>query len=237
MKIIRLGVAILSLAYVAHGATNEAYEITSYFPDKGIVGIKYGAVRTNRPFSSFSPAEQQQITDWLTDKGFESKLRVELEKVEQDGEVGRMGSHKIISYNITFENRSEVPLSGIKAEYRIFFEAGRCEIFGKTKALPWYTPGEFKFDLEASEARTFSTEEIHIRNGPGSGGRPVEGGHMALEYKAKFIGLHVNVSRTGRTGIRTERKFQDEAPPQEEWVQWRLLKNPGIFSGTSSDTF
>ena len=186
-----------------------------------LVGFARGETLDSKDSPLGGNATDVRSDAMLADKGFESKLRVELEKVEQDGDVGRSGAHKVVSYNITFENRADVPITGIEVNYRMFFEAGKCEIFGKTKLWPWFVPGDLKLDLAAGESRTISTQPLHLRNGPGPG-RP--GSDMAMEYKGRFHSLYLCVARKDQLGKMIERSFDDGEPPdKEDWEKWRKM--------------
>ena len=228
MKIIRLSFTILSLAYISRGATNEAYEITSYFPDKGIVGIKYGAVRTNRPFSSFSSTEQQQITDWLEDKEFQNGgLSVEITKKKDRKKTG-LGETMDVTYVITLENRSEVDFSNIEIESRVFYEEQRG-----SQEIQHAPQKNERLSLAAGETRTIQTKTAVIRDekqvSPGFGssysfntpggtisGDNSFGGAPTVYYKDRLLGMALYISKKNRYGENIRHEFEEGNIPDRK---------------------
>jgi hypothetical protein len=237
MKIIRLSFAILSLACIAHGATNEAFEITSYFRTRGIVGIEYNGVRTNRPFSSFSSAEQQQITDWLADEEFKgSGLSVEIEEHKTstksdyaDGDGQTKGTAETIFYEVTVVNNTDAVLNNMQIECRTFY-------LGDITRSQWAGVGVDKYcrinrvtlSIVPGEARRFNTSDVSIRNlktdFPSSQGRP-----QATRYtKDDLEGLVVSVSRKDRNGEVHSKTYENGSPPNErDWGKYSQSARQG----------
>jgi hypothetical protein len=239
MKIFRLGFAILSLACIAHGATNETFEITSYFPDTGKVEIKSGAGRTNRPFSSFSSAEQQQITTWLTDREFKnSGLSVEIEKKEKTRKT-EQGEVDDVLYMIALENRSEVDFKDVKITYRIFYETQDGQ--AGSKKVKRSVAGESRIDLSHGQLRTNQTQRVSLRDEkeitPGFGGYSFSfntpggsqsvssggyGGAPTVYMKDRLIGMYLCISKRDRNGNNIEQEFEEgRVPDKEDWAEYR----------------
>ena len=140
MKVTRTGLAVLLIAGMAQAAS--AFEIKAYSPSKGTVEIQSGSEYTNRPFSSFSAAEQQQITGWLADKEFQSTfgLSISAEQKKKTNKISAFldpsqkledgglemtfteGEVSSVSYVIKLENLSQVEFHNLVMEYRIFYE-------------------------------------------------------------------------------------------------------------------
>ena len=234
MKIIRLSFAILSLAGIAHG---EAFTITSYVPNKGIVGIEYNGGRTNRPFSSFTAVEQTRITDWLADQEFESSgLSVEIEekktrtRSDHSDDMGGQtkGTTEIIFYEVTVANNTHVVLNDIQIECLTFYLLDITQS-QRTNLLMQAKPGWDKYcridqialSIAPGETRKFNTSSVMIRNlktdfpsidrFPGS-----------TNYtKDDLEGFCVSVSRKDRTGEVHSKTYEKGRPPNERnWVDY-----------------
>jgi hypothetical protein len=205
-----------------------AYEITSYTPKDGLVGVKTGTVRTNRPFSSFSPEEQQNINAWLADYSFKaSGLRVKISKKKTKNDVEektthgplvstRRGQAETIDFEIILENRSAVPLSGIQLESRVFFEKKDGNNERKL-----YSTKTASINLAPGEVYTLSLDPLVLRNEsiqtpevPTTGGyyegKPTVYNRDALE------GVRVRLTRTDRNGEVVERLVEDGNPPEDK---------------------
>ena len=233
MKIIRLSFAILSLACIAHGATNEAFEITSYFPDTGKVGITSSEGRTNRTFSSFSAAEQRKITGWLADEEFRgSGLSVEIEEnktrsaySEEFGHVKTKGSTETVSYEVTVVNNTDVVLNNIQIECRTFYlqDITQSRRTKTTQANPGGDKcciiQQVTWTIAPGETRKFNTSSVSIRNLKTDGG---SGNNSYTDYtKDDLEGFSVSVSRKDRNREVHSKTYEKGSPPNErDWEKY-----------------
>ena len=247
MNIIRLSFAILSLACITYGATNETFEITSYFPGNGEVGIKSGAGgRTNRPFSSFSEAEQQQITAWLADKEFQNGgLSVEITEKKTTNSKGLgnlIGQIEDVSYAVSLENRSEAGFSDVQIESRMFYKTKVGDV-----ETQYCSVKLDRLSLSAEESRTVETTSLQLRDGrtrstqamdafgttvtlsgvPGGPSFTTGGSSMKSEsadwkytpptqYKDRFLGMYLCVSRKDRNGNIIKQEFEEGRVPDKK---------------------
>lgn len=239
MKTIRLGLILLFVAGFARGEATSALEIKSYSSKDGVVIIKSGAGATNRPFSSFSTEEQQQITDWLADREFKSSgLNVEIEKSEASDEVKKLdfseprvafrrGETKTVTYSVVVENRSVVPFNNIRLDSRLFIESMVAKsklktCFTETKTLS-LAPGEKqKVSLRPALIRD---ELIQVSDQVVSG--TVRSGDPTVHNQDRLVGMYLCVSKKDQNGSAIEHKFEDgNVPDEKRWADYRTLESP-----------
>lgn len=244
MKIIRLGLAALLFAGMAQAG--EEIQIISYFPDKGTVCVDQGAGKTNRPFCSFTDAEQKKITGWLADREFEnSGLSVTIEekkttkenKSPNDSKGGRCsGEVNYISYVITLENRAKVSFKDVSVNARIFYETYEKQARAKTVNI--LKESSETISLSPGETRTVKTKAVPIRDqkivyegqimessgvtvsGP-SGLMTVGGGDTLVGPPTRYMrdrlkGLYLCVSKQDLNGKTTIHEFENGNPPEKE---------------------
>ncbi|NOU35943.1 MAG: hypothetical protein HOO88_04155 [Kiritimatiellaceae bacterium] len=244
MKTIRLWFAVLLIASMAQAA--EKFEIISYFPDKGTVWVNQGAGQTNRPFSSFSVAEQQKINGWLAAKTFknDSALLVDIRQEKRSEDIDkidsgdsrtdgkkrttkyfhRTGTQDVIAYTITLKNLSEIVLSDITVEYQLFYEADDGGDKTKKKERARVQIAELRPEC----AQTNRTTEIALRDEQVEtyensfvrrdiGSKEVKG-FRHIYNKDQLKGLYVCVSTLDENGdlIKREHKI-GRVPGEEEW--------------------
>ncbi len=227
----KAGVMVLlaaGLIWADGNPSPAAYEITSYNPKDGLVGVKTGTVRTNRPFSSFSPEEQQNINAWLADYSFKaSGLRAKISKkktktdVEEKKARGRLtetrrGQSETIDFEIILENRSAIPLSGIRLESHVFFEKkdgdNERKLYSTKAASIDLAPGEvYALPLDPLVLRNESIQTPDFSDGDYMWhGKPTVYNRDALE------GVRVRLTRTDRNGEGVERLVEDGNPPEDK---------------------
>ena len=238
MKITRTGLSVLLIAGMAQAAA--AFEIKAYSPSKGTVEIRSGSEYTNRPFSSFSAAEQQQITDWLADKEFQSSsgLSIETEKKEVRQPLDKMGKGsrvegKIaeVSYTITLENRSEAALENIEVAYQIFYK--QCEYSTSETKQNMRRTGTEHITLAPGSTRTLETITVSIRDGrilpitqettisTPFGSSSFVTGPPTTYLRDRLGGLYLCVSKKDASGKSIEREYMvGDVPEKEEWATY-----------------
>ena len=232
MKITRTGLAVLLIAGMAQASA--AFEVKEYSPSSGTVEIRSGSEYTNRPFSSFSAAEQQQITGWLADKEFQSSsgLSIETEKNEVRQPLDKMGKGPRVegktadvSYTITLENRSEAALENIEVAYQIFYE--QCEYSTKETKRNIRRTGTEHITLAPGSTRTIESSAVPIREGRIL---PIT---QAMDYgpdigppttylKDRLKGLYLCVSKKDANGKSMEREYMvGDVPEKEAWAAYQ----------------
>jgi hypothetical protein len=210
-------------------------------------------------FTSFSKQEQQTILGWLADQEFENAgLDVAIEKKKttkkttfSNNEAGLCGEIDYITYDITLENRAEVPFKKISVFAEIFYQTqdGQEEKKSLVETTDW------TIDLSPGEIRTLKTRTVSLRDerkvspgitsvsgySPGGGfSTSTSGGAPTIFYRDKLVGTTFHVSKKGQDGKRIKHKFEDGNPPDEEKQrEYRISKpNPApvSFAGTKKST-
>ncbi len=231
MKTIRLILAIGFITGLAFSETTNAFEIISYSPDTGIVTINSGIEKTNRPFRSFTADEQQQITDWLTDKKFNALgIRVEIEKKKTTtnhgeyapgGQTTLCGKKDRISYVITLKNQTAVPFENVEINYRIFYKTQ-----DESRKAKRSIANSMRIDLQPEETRSIETQDVDIRDEqivtPGFSitgtlaNEGIDDGWAPTKFmKDRLGGLYLCVSKQGRNGHMIRLEFEDGDVPEE----------------------
>lgn len=101
-------------------------KVVTYTPPNEMVKLNTTAGYKLISFRDFTDESQRTIEHWLADREFKaSGLRIsiepQIEKIKK-AEVEYISDIERVTYTITLENRSAVELSGIEAEYQVFFE-------------------------------------------------------------------------------------------------------------------
>ncbi len=234
MKVIRLALATLFIAGIAQAS--EEFEIKSYSPDTGTVEIKCATGLTSRVFSSFSADDQQKITDWLTDKEFQScGLNIETDKKE-DRTRSRAGERADLSYIVTLKNQTQVEFKNVQIEYRMFYETQS----GESKSKNSKAGSQFYKKLLPGETVSFETAPMLIRNEKimtsGSWSFDYVDARSTVYVKDRFIGMHLCVSKKGRDGKTIEREKEDGLPPEKKsWADYPPPEEKPVTPGTRPD--
>jgi len=252
MKIIRQGIALFLIAGLAQAA--EEFEVKAYSPSSGAVEISCGGEITNRPFNSFSADDQQKITGWLADKEFQSSFGLSITteqqkkrvtenskkvspKTAKKGEGGNkvettVGEFQGVSYLIKFENLSQVEFQNLGMEYRIFYETQE----GSEKTKKYERGMTVCEKLLPGEIWTFETPVITIRaaqkevtNIDWKGTNIMEATKVtrSTSVKDRFKGMHLCVSKKGRSGENIEREcIVGSVPEKENWADYQQQEKP-----------
>jgi|GEM_PF-4252559 len=246
MKVIRLGLILLSVAGVSFCATDGDYEIKAYSPETGIVEIRCGTQYTNRPFSSFSAAEQRKITKLLADKAFEnSDLRITVEKKktadniseENKGRTQRSET-EYVSYVVTLENQTAVEIDHITVESRTFYETDNGTDRTKKVRTERYQvslrPGEKKVmemgfvvirDEVTMSGGGYGIVGVSVSSFGGVQTTTAEKPMNTTRINDRLAGMHLDVSRVDRHGETITREEEDgNPPPKDRWSKYRNSK-------------
>lgn len=253
MKIIRQGIALFLIAGLAQAA--EEFEIKAYSPSSGTVEINCGGKIIDRPFSSFSPAEQKQITGWLADKEFQSSsgLNIAAEQQKKTGETNSLavtpdrskngvnaktiektaGEVQDVSYVIKLENHSQVEFQNLGVEYRMFYETQegsektkKCE--RGTAVCEKLLPGEI-WILETSSVAVREAQKditrVEWKVKDVSVGS--QNTSRLVSVKDRFKGMYLCVSKKGRSGENIERECMvGSVPEKENWSDYQQQEKP-----------
>lgn len=228
----------LALCFIAGVVCGETFEIISYFPKRGNVVIRDDAGQTNRPFSSFSPEEQQKIRSWVIDERFMSSELVERINEQETEEnyfdektlgssrrVTTRGSVKTRSYEVSFKNSTDVDFDDLQIEYRVFFVQDKGHItHAGTYERKLCRAKNIKLSIKAGEVIVSTTPGIEIRNlktdSPATAPGNVPAG--ATSYlKDDLEGLYVCVSRKDKNGIvHTKTYCKGRVPKEKDWEEY-----------------
>jgi hypothetical protein len=219
MKDIRVGFFVLLFAGAVFG---DSFEITSYAPDKGLVEIITGAIRTNRPFISFGTDEQKKIVAWLKDDAFlNAGADVEIEEKSAPGGTPDIKSD--VWHYITIKNCSDVDLEGVKLEGATFFETHDDKM---KLELGRYVLTTQTIDIPAGTTYSYQTKKIGLRDACETEEVRSEnintGAEICSTYKYhskdRLLGFYLRLSKTDRHGdVVALEHHAGRLPPQKKW--------------------
>lgn len=214
----------------------ETYEIKSYSPQKGVVGIKTSTGVTNLPFSAFTATQQQDIVAWRIDKQFQSSgLRVTIETTKDKQNITtydpqytwQEGTREIVSYAISVDNQTEVEFDEITIDSRIFYATEDGNIKGLRCVI-----GTETFNLAPKHSKLIKTS-VALRDENTFKGLRVENGVIIppaekREYnKDRLIGLYVCARKKDRNGqLMLIEEKDGNVPKKETWEKYKEAPSP-----------
>ena len=226
MKVIGLAVLLLAGSALAGSGLildekdglTEKVEVRSYDSKAQAVKVITSNGVVSRPFSTFNAASQKKIMDWHEDQTFQSsaRLRIKIDDIEKDGSPE---DTKEISYKIILTNRSDIELTGIKIDSRIFYEYQiNQEDSDRAKQ---YKVNHFEVDIPAGEERVFQTKPLEIRSfekrvevhNTGE-----EKGYVTKSVEDKLLGIDFSFTKIGFDGKTISRKAKDGRVPSSKKI-------------------